>query len=160
MTRDVAQIAQVVALAGLLLLVVEYISTLLMLPWTFRFGLPIVRRELHASSVGVPADSENAVVKQVSQTEWVFRHKFPFFGFQSPFPIRGSMRRTAQRLTVVGTQPVGGALFLLGWAAFMRFPVGPLLAAAMYLLSWLIEQARFERAWQEVSKGAGPRHQA
>lgn len=151
MTSHLYQLAQVVAVVGWVLMAVEYISTLLMLPWTFRFGIPVWRRELSTATSEVPADTENAVVKIVTPSEWVFRHKFSLFGFQSPLPIRGTVRRGAQGITVTGRQPLGGALFLFGWAVFMGLPFGLLLAGGFYLLASLIERARFERAWDELS---------
>ena len=40
MTDGLYQVAQVVVVAGWALFMAEYISTLLMLPWTFRLGVP------------------------------------------------------------------------------------------------------------------------
>jgi len=155
MREELFQVAQLVAVTGWVLLAAEYISTLLMLPWTFRIGVPVWRRHLKGPIADLPRETENAVVRQVTPSEWVFRHRFSIFGFHSPFPIRGTVQRSSRETAVVGKQPLGGALFLLGWAVFMGLPFGLLPAAGMFALSWLIEHARFERAWQEVSGAAG-----
>jgi hypothetical protein len=156
MTDGMYQAAPVVAVAGWTLFMAEYISTLLMLPWTFRFGLPVWRRELPVGSLRTLLDTENVTVKGVGPSEWVFRRKFSLFDFQSPFPIRGSIRNGRRGTVVVGRQPVGGGLFLLGWAVFMGAPVGPLAAVGMYAVSWLIERARFDQAWRELSAAVMP----
>ena len=156
MTDGLYQVAQVVAVAGWVLFLAEYTSTLLMLPWTFRFGLPVWRRELPVGSLRAFLSTENVTVKGVGPSEWVFRRKFSLFDFQSPFPIRGSIQDSPRGIVAVGRQPVGGGLFLLGWAVFMGPPVGPLAAVGMYAVSSLIERARFDQAWRELSAAVMP----
>jgi hypothetical protein len=156
MADGLYEVAQVVAVAGWGLLATEYISTLLMLPWTFRFGLPIWRRELPVGSLPALLDTENVAVKGVGPSAWIFRRKFSFFDVHSPFPLRGSIENRPRGTVVVGRHPVGGGLFLLGWAMFMGAPVGPLAAVGIYAVSWLIERARFDQAWRELSAAVAP----
>ena len=156
MADGLYEVAQGVAVAGWVLFASEYISTLLMLPWTFRFGLPVRRLEVSVGSLPAFFDTENVTVKGVGPSEWVFRRKFSFFDVQTPFPIRGSIKNGSRGAVVVGRHPVGGGLFLLGWAVLMGAPVGPLAAAGMYAVSWLIERARFDQAWRELSAVVAP----
>jgi hypothetical protein len=140
------------AAGGWSLLVIESLSGLLMLEWTFRVGIRVWRQDVPTAASLAQTDfvTSKVKVKHVAPGRWIFRRKETLFGFHSPFPIRGTIEADDGRVRVVGRHPVGGVLFLLAFG-LLALPIGgPLIVVVFYGISWMMEQARFEQDWREV----------
>jgi hypothetical protein len=156
LTQELADQIRALAMSGFGLFLLEWLSTLLMLPWTFRLGIPVARRTTRLSgpiaAAGRSFTTDNVVVRAVPDGYWVFRRVFRLFEASTPFPIRGTLRIAGQELTAVGRQPIGGLVFLGAWCVLAGSLIGPLGFALMYGISWLFERARFDEEYDEICR--------
>ncbi len=131
---DLFSFLRVIPLAGVALLLVEWIAWLAFLPVPYRWGVPYLQRTLQGASRALPegrTNSSDIVLVSARDGEWLFRPPYHLFKIATPFPLLGQVRQEADRLAVVGRHPFGGLLFF-GAVAAQQVLVGlaPLLVPA------------------------------
>ena len=142
-------------IVGACLYALEWVSALFMLPWTYRVGLPVVRRKA-AAPMGAPSEVSGTLsevrLRALGLNRWIFRHAVDLFGLHTPFPIRSSATFVGGQLEVVGRVPLGGVVALASLALGIGGWIGALGAAVFLAVSWVIEEPRFDRDYMVVSR--------
>jgi hypothetical protein len=182
--NDLYYLLRYLSLAGVLILLVEWMAGLAFIPLPFRWGIPFIHRSV-AGSVRSPPEARNnsrwVVLVPARDDEWLFRPPYHFFRVSTPFPLHGQVIPEGDKLRVIGRHPLGGALFLGGIVAqqtlqglapvvvpslavrgvrveFSSLGYALVVAALFYGGSLLLERYRFLRAVDDIVALASARN--
>jgi hypothetical protein len=174
--NDLYYLLRYLSLAGVLILLVEWIAGLAFIPLPFRWGIQFMRRSVAGTVRSLPKTRSNSrwvVLVPGREGEWLYRPPYHFFRASTPLPLHGQIIPEVDRLRVIGRHPVGGVLFFGGLVAqqvlqglapivvpslahqgfsvdFSSLAYAPLVIALFYGGSLLIERYRFLRAVDDI----------
>lgn len=144
--QTVFALAVVLALAG----AVEWAGLMLFAPWAFHIGIRVMdeRRQLPVPRLepGATFEVGTAKLKLIAPDECLFRTRANMFGFQTSFPLRGSVRWDGGFATVEAhlplAAPIWSGLWIVGLAAVAIWSLvsgeGNLSSAGFLLLAMLV----------------------
>ncbi len=145
--------------AGGLFTLVEWIASLLMMPWAFRVGVPVAHCRVPAPE-GVLSSPRSVPLamklRSAGPSEWVFRHAAELAHWQAPIGIVSSVVLSERELRFVGRAPLGPIVAIAALAASIGSWWAWACAAAAYVVAWLLERPRFESEVLHVGRALLP----
>jgi hypothetical protein len=145
--------------AAILFSLVEWIASLLMMPWAFRLGLPVVRCRVPAPEgalASCPAVPPTMKLRAAGPSEWIFRHAASLSNWQAPIGIVSTAVLSGRELRFVGRAPLGLVIAVAALAASIGHWSAWACAGAACVIAWLIERPRFESEAIHVARALLP----
>jgi hypothetical protein len=179
--NDLYYFLRYLSVAGVVILVVEWIAGLGFIPLPFRWGIQFIHRSVAGTARDLPRTRTNwrwVVLVPGQAGEWLYRPPQHLLRVSTPFPLHGQVISRTDGYQIIGRHPVGGALFfggvvaqqvLLGFAPlavpsfvdqgfqveFSSLGYALLVATVFYGGSLLLERYRFLRAVDEIGEWVG-----
>ena len=124
----------------------EWLSVQLMLPWSFRLGLPLMFRRFSAPlglynvADGVPSQVR---LRPTGDNEWIFRHAGGWFERET-LQLRGTARLRGGERVMVGRASCAVLAFVLLIAISLNSWAARAILLVLLVVAWFFEDTRFD----------------